>query len=246
MMHDRPIKMIALLSDVHANLVALEAVLAALGPVDALWVTGDTVGYGPDPSDVLALLRERKAVLVAGNHDRAVATGQGLELFNPVAAAAVSVHRGLLSAEVRDLLAALPETIESAAFTLCHGSLRDPLWEYVFTATAAAASLALAKTRHCCAGHTHVPALYRRAASGTLPVAIRHDTPYSLAEPAFLNPGSAGQPRDNDPRAAYATLDLDAGTVTFHRASYQVAQTQRRIRERGLPAVLADRLAFGM
>src|SRR2546427_3376167 len=112
-MRDRPVKVV-LLSDIHANLVALEAVLAALGPVDALWVTGDTVGYGPDPSDVLALLRERKAVLVAGNHDRAVATGQGLELFNPVAAAAVSVHRGLLSAEERELLAALPATLGAA------------------------------------------------------------------------------------------------------------------------------------
>ena len=237
---------IGLLSDIHANLVALEAVLAAMGPVDALWVTGDSVGYGPDPSDVLALLVERRATMVAGNHDRAVATGQGLELFNPIAAAAALVHREWLKPEECDLLAALPETLETSEFTLCHGSLRDPLWEYVFTPQAAAASFALAKTAHCCAGHTHVPGLYRRTATGVEPLRVRAEMPYSLLDRAFLNPGSVGQPRDTDPRASYAVLDLDGGTVTFHRASYQVGETQRRIRERGLPASLADRLAFGM
>ena len=99
---------VALLSDVHANLVALEAVLAALPPVEGIWVMGDSVGYGPDPADVLALLRERSALVVAGNHDLAVATGQGLEVFNPVAASAAQMHRDWLSAEDRDYLAALP------------------------------------------------------------------------------------------------------------------------------------------
>ena len=105
---------VALLSDVHANLVALEAVLAALPPVEAIWIMGDTVGYGPDPADTLALLRQRGAVIVTGNHDRAVATGRGLELFNPVARAAAVRHRSWLSAEDRDLLAALPLTLEPA------------------------------------------------------------------------------------------------------------------------------------
>ena len=121
---------IGVVSDIHANLVALEAVLADLGPVDALWVCGDTVGYGPDPSDVLALLVERKVTLLAGNHDRAVATGEDLELFNPPAAAAAKMHQRWLSAAERDMLAALPRTLETSDVTLCHGSLRDPLWEY--------------------------------------------------------------------------------------------------------------------
>src|SRR2546427_3496331 len=108
-----------------------------MGPVDAVWVTGVSVGCGPDPSDVLALLGERRAALVAGNHDRAVATGQGLELFNPIAAAAVLVHRERLKPEEGDLLAALPGTPETSRFTLCHGSLRDPLWEDVFSPPAA-------------------------------------------------------------------------------------------------------------
>jgi len=236
---------IGVLSDIHANLVALEAVLADLGPVDALWVCGDTVGYGPDPSDVLALLVERKATLLAGNHDRAVATGEDLELFNPPAAAAAKMHQRWLSAAERDMLAALPRTLETSDVTLCHGSLRDPLWEYVTNPRSAAASLALAKTSHCCAGHTHVPSLFR-AGNEPQPGRVGYETPYPLAPRAFLNPGSVGQPRDGDPRAAYAVIDLAAATVTFRRSTYRFAETQRRIRERGLPAIFADRLTFGL
>jgi predicted phosphodiesterase len=235
---------LGVLSDIHANLTALEAVLAEIGPVEALWVCGDTVGYGPDPADVLALLRERGATLVAGNHDRAVATGDDLELFNRHAASAVLLHQRWLSPEERDALAALPRTLELADVTFCHGSLRDPLWEYVTNPRAAAASLDLAKTSHCCAGHTHVPALFQPAQA---PVGhVRYGIAYRLAPRAFVNPGSVGQPRDGDPRAAYATLDLAEGTITFHRSSYRVDETQRRMRARGLPAILADRLAFGL
>src|SRR5439155_27709 len=139
-----------------ADLVALETVLAEMGPVDALWVCGDTVGYGPDPSDVLALLVERKATIVAGNHDRAVAAGEDLDFFNPPAAVAAKMHQAWLTSAERELLAGLPRTLETGGVTLCHGSLRDPLWEYVTNPRSAAASLALARTAHCCAGHTHV------------------------------------------------------------------------------------------
>jgi predicted phosphodiesterase len=236
---------VGVLSDVHANLVALETVLAEMGSVDALWVCGDTVGYGPDPSDVLALLVERKATIVAGNHDRAVATGEDLDLFNPPAAVAAKTHQRWLSAAERDMLAALPRTLEANDVTLCHGSLRDPLWEYVTNPKSAAASLALAKTAHCCAGHTHVPSLFR-AGEALHQGRVGYETPYPLAPRAFMNPGSVGQPRDGDPRAAYAVLDLAARTVTFHRSIYRVDETQRRIRERGLPSIFADRLGFGL
>ena len=237
---------VGIVSDIHANLVALETVLADMGPVDALWVCGDTVGYGPDPSDVLALLLERKATMVAGNHDRAVATGEDLDMFNRPAAVAARMHQGWLSASEKDTLAALPITLETDDVTLCHGSLRDPLWEYVTNAVSAAASLALAKTTHCCAGHTHVPSLFRARSQGPQLGRIQYDAPYPLPPRAFLNPGSVGQPRDGDPRAAYAVLDLAAGSVTFHRSTYRVEETQRRIRERGLPTIFADRLGFGL
>jgi len=220
---------VALLSDVHANLVALESVLGALPPVEAIWVMGDTVGYGPDPVDTLALLRERGARIVAGNHDRAVATGEGLELFNPVARLAAERHRSWLTAEQRDLLAGLPLTLEPAVgYQICHGSPRDPLWEYVFDARIAAEAMTATSAERCCLGHTHVAARFVTA-----------------DQRVVINPGSVGQPRDGDPRAAYALLELSSGAVTFERVGYDVALTQRRIRDRGLPRFLADRLEFG-
>lgn len=237
---------VGLLSDIHANLVALEAVLAALGKVDALWITGDTVGYGPDPGDTLALLRERRALLVQGNHDRAVATGEGLEFFHDRAADAAQLHQRWLSAEDRDALGALPLTVTAAGFTLCHGSLRDPLWEYVTTARVAGASLKIAETDHCCNGHTHIPALFRLAGNDARAIHITAATAYRLEQRTLINPGSVGQPRDGDPRASYAILDTEAGTATFYRASYRIDETQRRIRARGLPEMFADRLAFGL
>lgn len=237
---------VGLLSDVHANLVALEAVLAALGKVDALWVTGDTVGYGPDPGDTLALLRERGALLVQGNHDRAVATGEGLEFFHDRAADAAKLHQRWLSSEDRDALAALPTVVRADRFTLCHGSLRDPLWEYVTTARVAGATLKLAETDHCCNGHTHIPALFQLAGDSARATHITEATVYRLEERTLINAGSVGQPRDGDPRAAYAVLDTGAGTATFYRASYRIDETQRRIRARGLPEMFAERLAFGV
>jgi len=237
---------VGLLSDIHANLVALEAVLGALGKVDALWVTGDTVGYGPDPSETLALLRDRNALLVQGNHDRAVATGEGIELFHDRAGVAARLHAEWLSPAERDELAALPTVRSVDRFTLCHGSLRDPLWEYVTNALTAGATLARANTPFCCNGHTHVPALFRELPTGVRFIQPKQDHPYELNDRTLINAGSVGQPRDGDPRAAYGVIDTDAGTVTFYRSSYRVDETQRRIRTRGLPEMFADRLAFGV
>jgi diadenosine tetraphosphatase ApaH/serine/threonine PP2A family protein phosphatase len=221
---------IALLSDIHANLVALEAVLADLPPVEAIWVMGDTVGYGPEPADTLALLRERRATLIAGNHDRAVGTGEGLELFNVAARTAAERHRSWLGGADRDFLATLPLTLAPAdGYFICHGSPRDPLWEYVFDSRTAAFAMAGLVVPRCCVGHTHVPATFRTG-DGKI----------------MINPGSVGQPRDGDPRAAYALLDVEAVTVEFRRVEYDVAATQRRMRELGLPEMLADRLTFGL
>lgn len=221
---------VALLSDVHANLVALEAVLRDLPAVDAIWVMGDTVGYGPDPVDTLALLRARHATLVAGNHDRAVATGEGLELFNPAARAAAQRHRSWLSSADRDALASLPVTLDPAdGYAICHGSPRDPLWEYVFDARTATFAMARLAAARCCVGHTHVPAMFR-IGEGRM----------------MINPGSVGQPRDGDPRASYALLDAAGATVEFRRVDYDIAKTQRRMHELKLPEILADRLAFGL
>ena len=234
---------LGLLSDVHANLVALEAVLAAMPAVDGLWVLGDSVGYGPDPSDVLALLRERGALLVAGNHDRAVATGEGLDAFNGIAAEAARLHRAWLTAEERDLLGSLATVERPDGVTLVHGSLRDPLWEYVWDTRTAYASLAVAETELSCNGHTHVPAVF--SLDGDRVTSTLGRGVIRLSGRVLVNPGSVGQPRDRDPDAAWALLDTEARTVEFMRTAYDVAETQRRIRARGLPGFLADRLASG-
>lgn len=242
--------LVLLLSDIHANLVALEAVLRE-APADApLWVTGDTVGYGPDPSDVLALLRERGAALVAGNHDLAVAGRLDVYEFNPDAADAVLLHRSWLSAEDRDFLSSLPLVWPIDSFTLVHGSLREPVWEYVLDSGAARACLERSPTTHCCNGHTHLPAVFRlRDGPRARPEAHEPregETVDLSAGRLLLNAGSVGQPRDGDPRAAWALLDTDSNTATFRRTRYDVAETQRRMRRRRLPTFLAERLAHGI
>lgn len=234
---------VALLSDIHANVVALDAVLAELPAVDRTWVMGDTVGYGPDPAEVLARLRDRGAVLVAGNHDLAVATGAGLDAFNPVAARAARLHSEWLSAEDREFLGGLPTVVKTDGVTLVHGSVLDPVWEYVWDARTAYASLSAAETALTCNGHTHIPALFELAGPRVTSTLGRGEVGFSGQ--ALVNPGSVGQPRDRDPRAAWAILDTERRTVEFMRTAYDVAETQRRIRERGLPGFLADRLASG-
>ncbi|MFN2520200.1 MAG: metallophosphoesterase [Candidatus Limnocylindria bacterium] len=237
---------VGLISDVHANLAALEAVRPMLDGLDEIWVTGDTVGYGPEPSAVLALLRgDPRVHIVAGNHDRAVATGHGLDTFNGSAAAAARLHHEWLDPAERDLLAALPATDQRSGFTLCHGSLNDPMWEYVTTVARARRSFLAASTPSWCCGHTHHPALYRHDEGRTFSELVAPGVAYPLGDRVMVNPGSVGQPRDGDPRSSFAVLDLDARTVTFHRVAYDIAATQRRMRTLELPEFLADRLASG-
>jgi len=156
------------------------------------------------------------------------------------------MHAEWLSSEERDFLGGLPLTESVDRFTLCHGSLRDPLWEYITSVPAAAASIARSPTPFCCNGHTHVPALYLEEGDRLRAVRPANDRAYELATRCLLNPGSVGQPRDGDPRAAYAVLDTNAGAATFLRVAYRVEEAQRRIRARGLPEMFADRLAFGV
>lgn len=238
---------VGLLSDIHANAIALRAVLDALGQVDALWVTGDTVGYGADPEEVLAMLRDRDALLVQGNHDLGVATGDGLDLFHDRAATAARMHADWLGDDTREWLRALPRVVSVDRFTLCHGSLRDPLWEYVTgPAQAEEATLTLSDTPFACSGHTHIPSLFVGADAPRRGVRPTHGSTHPLRPRTLLNPGSVGQPRDRDPRAAYAVVDTEGASVTFYRAEYEIDEEQRRIRARGLPEMFAERLAFGI
>lgn len=238
---------IALLSDIHSNLPALDAVLAAAGAVDAIWHLGDVVGYGPDPDGVVARLRDVGATGVRGNHDAAACGGSEIDWFNPDARRAMEWTRTAISEETRAWLADLPERRQAEGFDLVHGSPREPVWEYVTSPGVALDNLRLLQAPVGLHGHTHVPVawiqdgerveLVRGRAGGTLGLDGRR---------VLLNPGSVGQPRDGNPAASFAILDTEAGTVEWRRAAYDIAAVQAAMRAAGLPGSLVSRLSAGL
>jgi predicted phosphodiesterase len=237
---------LAVLSDIHANLAALDAVCDELGSVDELWVLGDTVGYGPQPNEVIRRLQERGARAVTGNHDGAAIGTVDASWFNPDAQAAIRWTTSVLDDNARAYLAALPEVRRDGELTAVHGSPREPIWEYITDAAIAAANLGAFETRHCLYGHTHLPVIYRADGVHITVVPATPSSPITLdARRALINPGSVGQPRDGNPEASYLILDVEAGTAEFHRVRYDIALTQRLMREVGLPRWLIERLAIG-
>lgn len=240
---------IAVLSDIHANLTALDAVLADMGPVDAVWQLGDIVGYGPEPDAVVARLRDAGAIGVRGNHDAAACGGPEIEWFNPEARRAMEWTRRAISSATVEWLGTLPERRSEGVCDLVHGSHREPLWEYVTSESVARANLGAlaADARIGLHGHTHMPVafvedggrlgLVRGRPGGSLELNGRR---------ALVNPGSVGQPRDGDPDASYLIWDPDADRVTWHRVAYDVAAVQHAVRDAGLPSSLAARLAVGL
>lgn len=238
---------IAVLSDIHANLPAFDAVLAAVGPVDAIWHLGDVVGYGPDPDGVVARLREVGARGVKGNHDAAAVGGPEIEWFNPDARRAMEWTRAAISPGTAAWLAALPEKIESGDATLVHGSPREPIWEYVTSVPVARTNLGILETRIGLHGHTHLPVAFVEHAGRLEVVSPGDGAVLELrGQRALVNPGSVGQPRDGDPRSSYLVLDTVADTVSWHRTAYDIAAVQGALRSAGLPASLAARLGVGL
>ncbi len=238
---------IAVLSDIHSNIVALDAVLDHAADVDAIWHLGDVVGYGPEPDAVVERLSERGAFGVRGNHDAAAIGGPEIDWFNPEARAAAEWTRDTMSATSRDWLSKLPERLSMESITLVHGSPRDPLREYVTDHDVAAANIELLETQHGLHGHTHVPVAWMATPDRVALVRAEDTTTLALGTyRTLLNPGSVGQPRDGDPRAAYLVLDLEIGRVSWHRVNYDIAPVQAAIRSAGLPSRLAARLALGI
>jgi diadenosine tetraphosphatase ApaH/serine/threonine PP2A family protein phosphatase len=240
---------IVILSDIHSNFVALEAVLNALPEHDKLWCLGDTIGYGPDPNLCLATIRERAEHALTGNHDLACLGTIPLSDFNSLARKANLWNNQQLEPELRDFLQALPPRLNvSPDITLAHGSPRDPIWEYILDPVAAIQNLAHFDTPVCCVGHSHVSLVFALPTDGRgeFRPPEENETVQLKAETRYIfNPGSVGQPRDGDPRAAYAILDDEAKTFSFHRVPYDIKETQRRMHAAGLPRMLADRLAYG-
>jgi diadenosine tetraphosphatase ApaH/serine/threonine PP2A family protein phosphatase len=237
---------LAVLSDIHANLAALDAVRGDLPQVDEVWVLGDIVGYGPQPNEVIAALQEMGARSVMGNHDGAAIGQVDVSWFNPDAARAIRWTAGVIDENARSYLATLPEVRREGELTAVHGSPRDPTWEYVTDAGVASANLASFDTRLCLHGHTHVPIVFRAEDRTMEAVAAEPGAPVSVnAGRLLINPGSVGQPRDGNPAASYAILDTAAEAAEFRRVRYDVDRTQRLMRELDLPSRLVERLSYG-
>ncbi len=244
---------VGLVADIHANLAAFEAVLNHLrqtyGPPDALWCLGDIVGYGPDPNECIDLLRQFRLVAVVGNHDL-VAIGL-LEpgLFNPDARAAALWTAQVLRPDNKLFLQNLPQRAVRDDFTLVHGSPRSPVWEYLLTVSAACESFQHFETRFCLIGHSHIPLIF--AFNPNTGNCAQTEVPPVLdltrvRGRLIINPGSVGQPRDRDPRAAYAVLDAERQTLYHHRVEYNIRQTAEKMLKLGLPERLAVRLNYGI
>lgn len=237
---------IAVLSDIHSNLAALEAVRDDLPSVDEIWVLGDIVGYGPQPNEVIRTLQQMGARSVLGNHDGAAIGTVDPDDFNPDAKTAVEWTATVLDPNGRTYLATLPEVRVSGDLTAVHGSPREPVWEYITSPAVAAANLGSFRTWLCLFGHTHIPAVFRASDGHVEAISVTTGDPVRLdARRALINPGSVGQPRDGIPESAYAILDDRGATVEFHRVAYDIAETQRRMQTLGLPPRLAERLAWG-
>ena len=237
---------IAVLSDIHSNLAALDAVREDLPEHDEVWVLGDIVGYGPQPNEVIRTLQEMGARSVLGNHDGAAIGTVDAHDFNPEAAAAIRWTAEVIDENARAYLSSLPEVRREDPLTAVHGSPRDPIWEYITSTSIAMANLDAFETPACLFGHTHLPIVFAAKGGRGTALAAIPDEPMELdAERILLNPGSVGQPRDGNPASSYLILDTDANAATFRRVGYDIAATQRLMRDAGLPARLIERLSWG-
>ena len=241
---------VAIVSDIHGNRHALEAVIDdAEANTDAteMWCLGDVVGYGADPNDCCALVREHARVCLAGNHDLAVTGGIELDEFSAGAALAARWTQEVLADEHREWLSGLEPKGASGGVGLYHASPRDPIWEYVLSVLLAELCLDAAPERLAFVGHSHVALAFKRADGqpATGAACRGGDTADLRAGEWLMNPGSVGQPRDGDPRAAWLLLDTTERSAQWKRTPYDIAGAQASIRAARLPDSLAERLGYG-
>ena len=240
-----------IVSDIHANLEALETALDSLGDVDALICQGDIVGYGPNPNECCDIIRERNAVTVLGNHDAAAVGCISLDLFNPYAREAIEWTRDQLTDANRDFLHGLPMIHRDEHFIMVHGSLNRPEeFEYIVSSWEARPTFAeMDPYKLCLISHTHIAEFYFQQLESEWAdqVSMVSGGPIDL-KPDFMyiiNTGSVGQPRDFNPKAGFGVYDTDAGVVEIRRLEYPIEVTQAKMRGAGLPEPLWDRLEYG-
>ncbi len=240
---------VAIISDIHANRQALEAVLEQIrgAQCDAIWCLGDVVGYGADPDACVDLVREHADICLAGNHDLGVIGALSVADFSEVARRAAEWTASVISEETRVFLDSLSASDEGQAVSLYHASPRDPVWEYVLSPLQAELAFDAQPQRISAVGHTHVALEFHRFDGDTATGETRHegDELDISAGRWLLNPGSVGQPRDGDPRAAWLELDMDRWTAAYRRAEYDIEGAAWAIRAARLPDALAERLSFG-
>jgi predicted phosphodiesterase len=240
---------VAVISDIHSNLHALEAVLTdieAEAP-DEIWCLGDVVGYGPKPNECADIVRERAAVVLVGNHDLAAIGKLDTSDFGPLASESAHWTEGRLGVEQAAWLRSLEPAAARAGLELFHGSARDPVWEYVLSEEVALENLQLTTAPIVLVGHSHLALALSWDGERLDGGLVRGGTELDISGARWLiNPGSVGQPRDSDARAAWLLIDIDAGRAAFRRVPYPIEQTQTEMREAGLPEDLATRLARGV
>ena len=240
---------ILVMSDLHANITALDAVLADAGQVDATWCLGDVVGYGPDPNDVVERVRSiPNLTCILGNHDVAVLDQMDDAVFNTEARRSLLWQKKQLSDDNKSYLENLPQNaLVIGDVTIVHGSPRDPVWEYILNTLVARLNFQSFETSFCFVGHSHIQCLFQMDLKKDR-VSLEVPRPgevLPLTGRAIINPGSVGQPRDRDPRAAYAIFDPEVQLWEPRRVMYDIPSVQKRIREAGLPEKHAARLAEG-
>lgn len=240
---------VLVLSDIHANHTALKAVIKDAGMVDETWCLGDLVGYGPNPNEVVEEMRGmEKLTCVLGNHDMAAIERMPLSSFNGDARHSLLQQQAMLSKDNLEFMKSLGAApLVKGQVTLVHGSPRDPVWEYIVNSLTARLNFEHFETAWCFVGHTHIQCRFSLAAMDAKlqPDLTKPDLKVRLQTKQILNPGSVGQPRDLDPRAAYAIYDTEEGTWLPRRVNYDITEVQRRIRAAGLPEKHAARLSEG-
>jgi predicted phosphodiesterase len=247
---------VLIISDIHANLIALESVLSDAGPIDAVWCLGDLVGYGPNPNECINRVRNLpNLVCIIGNHDSAVINQIDPYTFNSEARYAIEWTQNQLTESNLSFLRSLPEKTDSHQvdnefkhdITLAHGSPRQPVWEYLLDLHTAFKNFGYFETAYCFVGHTHLPIIfhYPQSSTNARPVIPEPNSQILLSPRAIINPGSVGQPRDRDPRASYMIYDPMEDMLEYHRVQYDIHAVQQRMKSAGLPDRHIRRLEAG-